>query len=147
MSATPREALDRLVDIYTTLRPDAVHRLAACYAPQARFRDPFNDVTGGAAIARVFTHMFAQVEAPRFAVTGRFVDGEQAVLLWSFHFRSARLGPGDHAICGVSHLCFDAQGRVVWHQDHWDPAAQLYARLPVVGTVLRWLARRFSAGP
>lgn len=145
MSADHRAALDRLVDRYTHLRPDSVAQLGACYAPEAHFRDPFNDVVGVPAIERVFAHMFAQVDAPRFVVSGRFLDGEEAVLLWTLHFRSARLGPGEHVIRGASHLRFDAQGRVLWHEDHWDAAGQLYGRLPFVGALLRRLARRFSA--
>lgn len=139
-------ALNRLVDAYVALRPASVAQLGTCYAPDARFRDPFNDVTGVPAIERVFAHMFTQVESPRFEVSARFLSGDQAMLLWTLHFRSARLGPGEHAIRGASHLRFDGAGRVVWHEDHWDPAAQLYGRLPLVGPLLRWLARRFAAG-
>lgn len=145
MTIDRQAALDHLIAVYGALNPESVSRLGACYANEARFRDPFNDVVGRPAIERVFAHMFAQVEAPRFEVTDRFLVDEQAVLLWTLHFRSSRLGPGRHAIRGVSHLRFDEHGRVVWHEDHWDPAAQLYARLPLIGPLLRWLARRFSA--
>lgn len=146
LHADLRAALERLVDAYVALRPATVAQLGACYAPDARFRDPFNDVTGVPAIKRVFAHLFSQVDSPRFEVSARFLSGDQAMLLWTLHFRSARLGPGEHAIRGASHLRFDGAGRVVWHEDHWDPAAQLYGRLPLVGPLLRWLARRFAAG-
>lgn len=47
---------------------------------------------------------------------------------------------------GVSHLRFDAQGRVCSHRDYWDTAEELYARFALIGPVMRWLARRLSAG-
>jgi hypothetical protein len=36
-------------------------------------------------------------------------------------------------------LRFDGEGRVVLHQDFWDPAAGFYEHLPVLGGVLRWI--------
>jgi hypothetical protein len=39
----------------------------------------------------------------------------------------------------VTLLRFDRAGRVVLHQDFWDPAAGFYEHLPVLGPVLRWI--------
>ena len=43
---------------------------------------------------------------------------------------------------GASHLVFDAQGLVVLHRDYWDAAEELYEKLPLVGSLMRWLKRR-----
>ena len=59
----------RLARFYETLTPAALPGLDQLYAPDARFRDPFNEVAGTAAIRRIFEHMFATTEAPRFEVT------------------------------------------------------------------------------
>jgi steroid delta-isomerase len=40
---------------------------------------------------------------------------------------------------------FDDAGRVAWHRDYWDAAEELYAKLPVVGAVVRMLRRRGAA--
>lgn len=133
---------ERLADFYATLTPQSLARLADFYAPGARFVDPFNDVTGVDAIARIFRHMFATVEDPRFEVTSCLARDCEAMLAWTFRF-----GPG-HArreIRGVTQLRFDAAGRVVEHIDHWDPARQLYEHLPLIGFILRTLRRRLSA--
>lgn len=135
-------ALDRLVDFYQTLQPAALCRLGELYAPGAFFKDPFNEVTGVPAIERIFRHMFAQVADPRFVVTTRLRDGGQAMLAWTFAFGHE---PRRITVRGVSHLVFDAQGRVVRHRDYWDPAEELYARLPLIGPLMRWLRRRLAA--
>ena len=66
--------LDALVAFYETLDEAGLARLGELYTPDARFKDPFNDVQGVAAIRRIFSHMFRQVAAPRFVVSGRVVD-------------------------------------------------------------------------
>jgi hypothetical protein len=136
-------AVAALASFYETLAPESLRRIGDFYAPDARFRDPFNDVVGVAAIERIFAHMFATVDAPRFRVTARFEQEREAMLGWDFHMR---LRGHELVIRGVTHLRFDATGRVVLHRDYWDVASELYARLPLVGPLTRWLQRRFSAG-
>jgi len=133
--------VDDIARFYETLTPLSLTRLDVFYARDARFKDPFNEVIGVAAIIRIFEHMFASVDAPRFIVHTRLVDGEQAMLGWDFLFGMRRR---DIVIRGVSHLRFDGDGRVVLHRDYWDAAEELYAKLPVLGALMRTLQRRLS---
>lgn len=140
-------AVERVVVFFEHLKPADLGHLNAVYAPDARFKDPFNDVTGLPAICHIFEHMFANLHAPHFAVTERVVQGggavRQAVLVWEFHFRFKTVKPAEwQCIRGVTHLRFDAQGLVTLHRDYWDAAEELYEKLPVVGGVMRWLKRR-----
>lgn len=139
--------LELLIRFYEELSPAAVARLPALYAPDASFRDPFNDVCGVAAIERIFTHMFAQVDSPRFVVTDKVSDAGGAMLVWEFHFRTRTSWQGAHeqVIRGVSHLKFNAEGLVTYHRDYWDAAEELYAKLPLLGVLMRWLRKRLSA--
>lgn len=137
-----RDAARALGHFYATLTPASLAQLGYFYAPDARFRDPFNDVVGLPAIERIFRHMFASLAHPRFEVTNCLCDGREAMLGWIFRFGSGR---GAREIRGVSHLRFDESGRVVEHIDHWDAARQLYETIPALGTVLRAVRRRLAA--
>lgn len=134
--------VDELVRFYETLAPATLGELPRLYDENARFRDPFNDVVGIDAIERIFLDMFERVDAPRFHVTHRIVEGAQAMLGWTFDFS---LRGRDIRVRGVTHLLFGDDGRVVLHRDYWDPAGDLYAALPIIGPLVRWLARRLSA--
>ena len=139
-------AVDRLVQLYEKLTPDLIRQLGAFYAPDAHFKDPFNDVRGVSAIAEIFDHMFDTLQNPHFIVTQRLVQGQQAFLAWEFHFRLQRWRPGiDQCISGATLLCFDAQGRVSQHRDYWDTAEELYEKLPLLGSLMRWLRKAGSA--
>lgn len=140
-------ATARLVQLYEQLTPAHLARLCDYYAPDARFKDPFNDVRGVPAIAQIFAHMFASLEQPRFVVTQQLVQGEQAFLTWEFHFRMRRWRARvPQCIHGASLVHFDAQGLVAQHRDYWDTAEELYAKLPVLGALMRWL-RKAGAAP
>ena len=136
-----QSSLDALIAFYQNLSPDSIAHFADYYAEDAFFKDPFNEVRGLAAIQRIFKHMFQQVSAPRFTIGERVVDENGALLVWEFSFH-LRLWGRDKAqlIRGVSHLRFNAEGKVVWHRDYWDAAEELYAKLPGIG----WLMRRLK---
>jgi steroid Delta-isomerase len=136
------QAIDRLVAFYEHIRPETLPELRELYAADARFKDPFNDVTGHDAIVRIFEHMFSQVDRPAFRVMNRLGDGRRAVLELVFSFS---LSGRAFEVCGASLLLFDDVGRVSMHRDYWDPSEELYAKLPCVGGLFRWLRRRMSA--
>jgi len=137
-----RAALAGIVRFYETLAPDTLDQLAGLYAADARFKDPFNDVVGIAAITGIFRHMFTTVEAPRFEVTTRLLTGREAMLGWDFHLR---LRGRPVVIHGVTHLSFDTDGLVCLHRDYWDPAEELYEHLPLLGSLMRWLKKRLAS--
>jgi steroid Delta-isomerase len=138
--------LDALIEFFHGLSPQSVARFPEFYSADAYFKDPFNEVRGVAAVQHIFTHMFAQVGEPRFIVTEKVVDDRGAMLIWTFNFRAARRGGGKtQVIRGVSHLKFDASGKVNYHRDYWDAAEELYMKLPVLGMLMRGLRRALAA--
>ncbi|MES2323144.1 MAG: nuclear transport factor 2 family protein [Pseudomonadota bacterium] len=138
-------SLARLVRFYEGLTPATLaQQLAGIYAADAYFKDPFNEVRGLAPIAAIFTHMFDQLEAPRFVVTGHVSQGAQAFLTWEFQFKLKRFSTAPQCIRGATHIVFDVEGKVSRHRDYWDAAEELYEKLPLVGTLMRWLKRLVS---
>ncbi|MEY4726765.1 MAG: hypothetical protein RLZ36_1392 [Pseudomonadota bacterium] len=140
MTSTTETAVQNLVAFFEQLKPQDVSGLSALYAPQARFKDPFNDVRGVPEIERIFTHMFESLDTPHFIVTERIVQGEQCFLTWDFRFRFKRFDTHTwQTIQGGTHVVFNAQGQVTLHRDYWDAAEELYEKLPWVGGLMRWL--------
>lgn len=136
----------RVVGFFESLTPNSVANMAAVYDRNARFVDPFNDVQGLAAIEAIFRHMFVALNQPRFVVTGQVVQGNQCFLVWDFHFRFKRFRRETlQTIRGTTHLVFTDSGLVSLHRDYWDAAQELYEKLPVVGSLMRWLKKRANA--
>ena len=139
----PQAAARRIAAFFETLSPTALDALDAVYTPDARFKDPFNEVQGIPAIRHVFEHMYDSLHEPRFVVTACLVDGAQCFLAWEFHFRFKRFDTATaQVVRGGTHLLLAADGRIRDHRDYWDAAEELYEKLPLVGALMRWLKRR-----
>jgi hypothetical protein len=136
--------LDGIVHWFETLTREASGDVDRYYAPDAFFKDPFNEVTGVAAIGRVFAHMFDQVAEPRFRILERWEGPRGAMLTWTFHFK-LHGSEVPQTVRGASHLRFAPDGRIAYHRDYWDAAEELYAKLPAIGPVMRFLQRRARA--
>ena len=132
----------RVVAAFEGLAPDNLDALCRLYADDARFKDPFNDVRGQAALRAIFVHMFQALDNPRFEIGERVVQGDQCFLTWDFRFHMKRFDRKEQTIHGGTHLRFGADGRITLHRDYWDAAEELYEKLPVVGALMRWLKRR-----
>ncbi len=138
-----RQATQDLATFFSTLSPQSVAQLHTVYDAQARFKDPFNEVQGLAEIERIFRHMYVALDQPHFVITGQLVEGAQAFLTWEFIFRFKRFDTTTwQTVRGASHVLFNEHGLVTLHRDYWDAAEELYEKLPVLGSVMRWLKKR-----
>jgi steroid Delta-isomerase len=145
-AAVNSPAVVRVVEFFEGLTPETVVDLRTIYSTNARFKDPFNDVTGLDPIERIFQHMFVALERPRFVVTERVLQGSQCFLTWEFRFKFRRFDTdSEQVILGASHLVFDDTGLVCLHRDYWDAAEELYEKLPLVGGLMRWLKKRANS--
>lgn len=131
------------VQAFETLDGTRLAVLMACFSETAEFEDPFNRVRGLPAIEKVFAHGFRQCPALRFEIdeVAAVPDSPIALIVWRFVCGDA----SGLALNGVSRVVFGADGLVQPHVDYWDPAAQLYERVPVLGAVMRAIRRRLSA--
>ncbi len=146
---TPQAAMQRIVALFNHLQPSDLPRLHQFYTTDAQFKDPFNEVQGLPAIQRIFEHMYASLGAPRFVVTQQVQQNTHAFVTWDFLF-SLRQRPSNvtHTIRGATHFVLrEEQGlwRIAMHRDYWDAAEELYEKLPVVGSLMRWLKRRANS--
>jgi steroid delta-isomerase len=134
--------LYRMIDFFQSISVDSAQTLSLIYTEDVWFKDPFNEVEGIEQVSHIFTHMFEQVDAPRFVVTRSVLQDDQAFLTWYFLFRMRRFSDDEQCIRGATHVRFASDGRVAYHRDYWDAAEELYEKLPVVGSLMRWLKTR-----
>ena len=139
------ERLDRLSAYFESITETTLRQLREFYAPDAYFKDPFNEVRDVASIEHIFAEMFVSLHDPRFVVHSKVEQGDEAFLTWDFKFRIKKYKPEfTQIIRGSSHLKFDSQNRVCYHRDYWDAAEELYEKLPFVGGLMRVLKWRVA---
>lgn len=149
---TPEAALAQVLHFFEHLQPDDVSRLGTLYCADARFKDPFNEVEGVPAIARIFTHMFDTLVEPHFVITQSMQQGAQGFATWEFVFAPTSTPQQRMTIRGATHFVFREEGgkdgsvwRVAIHRDYWDAAEELYEKLPILGSLMRWLKRKLAS--
>lgn len=149
MTDTPEAAMQRVVHFFEHFQPADLSRIDELYTTDAHFKDPFNQVQGLPAIAHVFEHMFEALQAPRFVITSQVLQGAQCFVTWDFLFAMPRMGGGQtQTIRGATHFVLREEAgvwRVAVHRDYWDAAEELYEKLPVVGSLMRWLKKRANS--
>ena len=61
--------LYRVIDFFQSISADSARTLSLIYTDDVWFKDPFNEVQGLEKVGHIFTHMFEQVDVPRFVIT------------------------------------------------------------------------------
>ena len=144
-TAAVRDAALRAKTFFESISPADVPRLGGIYAEDAYFRDPFNEVTGLSGIARIFGAMFEHLDDVRFTILETVADPGGAMLTGNMTYRVRKWRPHEtQTIHGATHLRFAPDGRIAYHRDYWDAANELYAKLPLIGPVMRWLRRKLA---
>ncbi|MEQ1532605.1 MAG: nuclear transport factor 2 family protein [Sideroxydans sp.] len=138
---TNRTALDRVLHFFEQVSPQSVKDIAELYDANAYFKDPFNEVRGQANIIHIFEHMFTQVDAPRFIIKQSILQDADAFIVWDFEFRMSGTKQLQ-TIHGSSHVRFNTAGKVAYHRDYWDAAEELYEKIPVLGSLMRFIKRK-----
>lgn len=129
---------------FAALDATSLHRLDELYSQNIRFQDPLHRVDGLADLRRYFAGLYANVQELRYDFHGfDEVAPGQGYLRWILHYRHPRLAGGALvSVEGCSHLRWGE--RVEFHRDYFDAGALLYERLPLMGSVIRWLKRRLA---
>ncbi|MGZ8231603.1 MAG: nuclear transport factor 2 family protein [Burkholderiales bacterium] len=141
----PQTIAARVGGFFERMTPAALDRLGEIYAHDAYFRDPFNEVRGIEAIRAIFEKMYEELADCRFCMLETIAVPQSAVLTWNMKFRFRRFRPDVvQTIHGASLLKFDSRALVAHHRDYWDAADELYAKLPLVGPLMRYLKRRMG---
>jgi steroid Delta-isomerase len=134
-------ALQKAIDYFEHLSVEDVKRMSSFYSDDAYFKDPFNEVRGVHAITKIFDHMFVKVNGPRFVIVSVIPGENEAFLSWDF-FLTFKGETKPRKIHGATHLKFASDGRIASHRDYWDAAEELYEKLPLVGSIMRFLKKQ-----
>ena len=138
-----RSALDRYARFYETMTRADLAAIERVVTPDVRFKDPFNDVTGSAAMAACMDMAYDH-GMPRFEVLDRAISDRAGYLLWRYTSTPAGASQASWVVEGMSELRFAQDGRVIEHIDHWDSGEQFYLRLPVIGWLVGLVRKRLQ---
>ncbi len=144
-SDTERLAIDRLKHFLGQWSAESIRtNTLQVYAPDAWLNDTLKTVRGATNIQTYFlrTTQNAVSLTVQFDDVTRSGDGLY-YFRWVMDNQLKSVAKGQTIrTLGISVIRFDAQGRVLIHQDYWDSAAGLFDHIPVVGYGIRAIKAR-----
>ena len=133
---------DHFMHFFTQLTAENLLQINDVFAPNAHFKDPFNDVHGIDAITTVFTHMFSTTEQPKFRINHFAANQQNLFIQWQFTFGKNKTM---WTIDGSSMVTFNENDQVQEHIDYWDPAEQIYSKVGLLKPLMNFLKSRLKA--
>ena len=141
-SAIEKQALERFRNFYKVFAASVIEtQMADLYAPEAFFRDGFREVRGLEEMQAYFLSSTETFEECAFDIQDVAAHEGNYYVRWIMHLRLKRNPTETLRLVGMSHVRFNADGKVTFHQDYWDTSV-VYEEAPVLGRVITWIRNR-----
>jgi hypothetical protein len=142
-AAAGREAVRRFAVLYGDLSPANVEaRVRETYAPEAWFNDTLATKVGIDAIEAYLLRTAREAESVRATIDDVAVSGSDCYVRWTMVIKTSNMRGGlPLTTVGMTQLRFDREGRIILHQDFWDPGAGIYQHIPALGPAVRFVNR------
>ena len=143
-STNAANGLKRFTDLFADLSaPRIRERARDVYAPDVFFNDTLKTVRGIDALEAYLVDSAEAVESCHVEVEDVAASGANYYVRWVMDIRFKRFAKGQTTrSIGMSHLRFDAEGKIVLHQDYWDSASGLFEHIPLLGFGIRKIKAR-----
>jgi len=116
------------------------------YANDVKFIDPLGEISGIDNIIRYYKNLYENVISIRFEPLNDFEKNNERVFVWQMHLKHKKVGDGDPIIVdGVSVFKYEG-GKVVYHRDYFDLGAMIYEKVPVLGSLIKWIRKKAHEG-
>lgn len=143
-SPAEKAAVERFRAFFGDLREERVKNdIRAVYAPGVRFNDTLKSISGVDPLEHYLVDTARNVESCVVEFEEVLSSPSGVYVRWRMHIRFKKFHKGEtQSSIGMTHLRFDREGRVAYHQDYWDSGANLFEKIPVLGSGIRAVKKR-----
>ena len=135
--------LNQFKDIYQTLDKTNIDTIESIYADNILFSDPFHQVKGLPQLKKYFFELYLNVESIDFEFGESISQGDSFFIQWTMKLTHPKLNnkkPFD--VPGATYLKVNSNSEIIYHRDYFDAGVMLYERLPLFGSLIRWIKRK-----
>ena len=138
------EARAIFLDFFSELTEERVrNRIRDAYSSDVHFNDTLKDVQGIEALEEYLVESARAVDSCTVTLEDLAISDAGYYFRWNMDIRFKRFKKGQTTrSIGMSHLRFNEEGKIAFHQDYWDSASGLFEHLPLVGAAIRWIRGR-----
>jgi hypothetical protein len=143
-SAGEAEMLERVESLFTGYtRENLRENVTKVYADKLYFRDAFRQFDRATEIRDYFLHGLEPLSAAEFEFRRILRSGDEFYIDWLMRldFKKTPDGTWEESM-GMTHMRFDSDGKVIFHQDYWDPTDIVYKRIPVARQLINFVKKK-----
>jgi hypothetical protein len=143
-SEAEREMLRRFEDLFSDYSRETIEaNFDAVYAAELYFRDAFRGFSSSAEVKAYLLHGLEPLEKCEFVFNRIVRSGGEFYVDWTMRldFKNTPSGTWEESI-GMTHVRFNEAGKVVFHQDYWDPTDIVYRRIPIARSLIAYVKAR-----
>jgi hypothetical protein len=145
VALTDEAPIERFLAFFASSGSEAEADARRVYAESLYFSDTLLTSESHEHVVKHMARMHSGTGTLAVEPLGRVVSGADVYLIWRMRASFQPLMQEVNSdTLGISHLRFDADGRVVLHQDFWDAAAGFYQHIPLLGGAIRAVGGRFA---
>jgi len=124
-------------------RENLSENIRLVYAEEVYFRDAFKQFDRREAIREYMLAGLEPLEDAEFVFNNVARSNGEFYFDWTMRldFKSTPTGSWEESI-GVSRMRFDSQGKVIFHQDYWDPTDIVYRRIPIAKQLIGYVKKK-----
>ncbi|MBL6912286.1 MAG: nuclear transport factor 2 family protein [Puniceicoccaceae bacterium] len=121
-------------------RDNLTQNVTEVYAEDVYFRDAFKEFKKATDIRDYMLEGLKPLEKAEFVFNRVARSGGDYYLDWTMRldFKKTPSGTWEESI-GVSHMRFNSEGKVIFHQDYWDPTDIVYRRIPIAKQLIAFV--------
>lgn len=143
---SPEEAaaVARFQEYWASFTPERVHaKVRSVYAADAWLDDTIKSLHGLDAIEHYMAESAAGAESCSVEPEDWTRKGPDFYMRWKMHVRFKKFKKGQlTSTLGITHLRFNKDGLVAYHQDYWDSTRGIWEHVPVLGWAIRKIKAR-----
>jgi hypothetical protein len=114
----------------------------ALYAEDVHFQDPTQERHGIQAYLDAQEDLIKRCDDVYLTPDAIAIDGKTAFIEWEMGLRIKGI---EFVYPGTTRLLLNEEGKIVDHRDYFDFMGPTFAPVPVLGSFVRWLYKRFVA--
>jgi hypothetical protein len=140
-SAQSNKLIQAFIKLYDQLDEGPIDKqVAETYAEKIYFNDTLVTIHNRQNLLQYLKQTQQQLDSIKLEVLSVHDYGKDSYVRWLMQTRFNAIGQDiDIQSIGISHLRFNADNKIILHQDYWDSMQGFYQHLPIVGGVLQWI--------
>lgn len=141
-SEEEKKAIEKFYDFYKVFSGDVIRKtIKDVYAENAYFRDGFREVQGVENLEKYFLSSTETFHECTFDIQDVASHEGNYYYRWVMNLVLKRNKDEKLLAVGMSHVRYDKNGKIIFHQDYWDTGV-IFEKIPVLGPIITWIRNR-----